>query len=235
MSILNPVKNTTHPTVYRKYEFPRVVISGTQICCGFRPCYLDNAKHYYMDQNGVPSPYNTVQQIVFGMCYFSAHKALHQYKDRKVSELLNERFRYIDITQVPGKELSATMYPGGGAVNYRHWVLDPNYGLLFTHTTPVATMLIAYLKENNLGEVVTTPNWVSKVTMAHLTTFIWLWNGNVPTPESAGIKDFPFDALGNPIAGRTNLRDGYGNSYFGKDPFAGETTVPTTDIQATAA
>lgn len=213
------------PQAVRKYGFPRVIITGTQICCGLRPTYLDQAKQYYTDEGHAPSPYGTVQQIIFGMCYFSKFQRLHQFADRKPQEGMEKQevFKFIDCTHMPNREKFGSMYPGGGAVNWRHWIIDQHHGLLLTHYEATCSTIQSYINANNLGTVVSTARWMNRRTNSWLNTLIWHWNGNAPTPESCGFTDFPFDMAGQKIPGRSNLRTTKG------------TTIPDPTQEAAAA
>lgn len=215
-------------TVYTKYDFPRVIISGSQICCGFRPCYLDKAQGPYNDHNDLDSPYTNVKQVLFGMCYFSKHLHLHQRRDRAGDDDDN---RYTDFHPIQGKGARESLYTGGTAVNFQHWKIDHHRALLFTHRVPICDQICEYIQSNNLGSVVRMPNWTSKMTYTALSTLLWFWNGVVPTPESAGIKDFPFDAQGNKIPGRTNLRDKFNCPVFNKE-FPIPATSTTSEVAA---
>ena len=99
------------------------------------------------------------------------------------------------------------MYPGGGAVNFRHWLLNQTHGLLITHYETTCDTIQSYISANNLGTVVATGRWLNKNTHTWLKTLIWHWNGLAPTPESCGLTDFPFDVNGRLIAGRSNFRN----------------------------
>lgn len=197
---------------FQKYDFPRVIITGTQICCGLRPTYLDLAKHRYVDQAALPSPYTSVQQILFGMIYFTKHRHLHQYHKRVLPPELataGDEWRYIDVAFKPNGQF-LSMYGGGSAPNFRHWYIDPQCGLMFTHYVAQMDQLASYINAHNLGQVTITPTWTNKKTSTALKTIIWHWNERVPTPESCNLTDFPFDASGKLIPGRTNLRDNRG-------------------------
>lgn len=216
--MLNILK--TKPGPYAKYEFPRVVITGTQVCCGFRPCFLQNGTYAYKDQGGIVSPYTDMDQVIFAMCYFSKHLHLHHYTDRVLPDGHPGSYRYIDVTVPPGGTMpyNAQMFPGGGPGNFRYWTIDPSRALLLTHNTGVMAEIKDFINKHKLGEIVSMPDWQSKVTYANLGTCLWWWNSKVPPVDSVRLIDFPFDNDGRCVPGRTNLRDHLGKPVFISEP-----------------